>query len=50
MAVTKALDEIEGIENITVDLERGEARFDETRPVESETIRERISDAGYEVE
>lgn len=50
MAVTKALDEIEGIENVTVDLERGEARFDETKPVDRETIRERISDAGYEVE
>lgn len=50
MAVTKALDEIEGIENITVDLERGEASFNETGPVDRETIRERISDAGYEVE
>jgi len=50
MAVTKALDEIEGIENVTVDLERGEASFDETRPVDGETIRERISNAGYEVE
>jgi copper chaperone len=50
MAVTKALDEIEGIENVTVDLEGGEARFDETKPVDRETIRKRISDAGYEIE
>ncbi len=50
MAVTKALDEIEGIENVTVDLERGEASFDETKPVDRDTIRKRISDAGYEVE
>jgi copper chaperone len=50
MAVTKALEEIEGIKNVTVDLEGDEASFDETRPVDRETIRERISDAGYEVE
>ncbi len=50
MAVTKALNEIEGIENVTVDLERGEASFDETKPVDRDTIRKRISDAGYEVE
>jgi copper chaperone len=50
MAVTKALDAIEGIENVTVDLEGGEARFDKIAPVDEETIRERISDAGYEVE
>jgi copper chaperone len=50
MAVTKALDEIEGIENVTVDLERGEASFDKTITVDSETIRKGISDAGYEVE
>lgn len=50
LAVTKALNEIEGIENVTVDLEGGEARFDETGPVEREMIRKRISDAGYEVE
>jgi copper chaperone len=50
MAVTKALDGIEGIKNVTVDLEGGEASFDETEPVDRETIRERISNAGYEVE
>jgi copper chaperone len=50
MAVTKALDEIEGIENVTVDLERGEASFDKTITVDRETIRKGISDAGYEVE
>ena len=50
MAVTRVLNEIEGIENITVDLERGEASFDETESVDEETIRKRIGDAGYEVE
>ncbi len=31
-AVTKALSEIAGIKDVTVDLERGEASFDETSP------------------
>lgn len=50
MAVTKALSDIEGIENVSVDLERGEASFFETKPVERDRIRKQISDAGYEVE
>jgi copper chaperone len=49
MAVTKALDEIEGIENVTVDLEKGEAVFDETVPVSMEIVEEQIRNAGYEI-
>ncbi len=49
-AVTKALEEIEGIRNVSVDLERAEATFDEDRPVSHETIRERIEKAGYETD
>ena len=48
-AVTKALNEIEGIEGVNVDLSKGEATFSETRPVDMETIKERIKKAGYEV-
>ena len=48
-AVAKALDEIEGVANVTVDLSRGEASFEETKPVDEEVIRDRIKKAGYEV-
>ncbi|MFH1625353.1 MAG: copper ion binding protein [Pseudomonadota bacterium] len=49
MAVTKALSEIEGIDKVKVDLEKGEASFEEVRPVGMDTIRERIEKAGYEI-
>ncbi|HNT57342.1 MAG TPA: cation transporter [Syntrophales bacterium] len=47
MAVTKALEDMEGVENVTVNLERGEASFDETRPVDRDILRQRVEDAGY---
>jgi copper chaperone len=49
MAVTKALGEIEGIQDLTVDLEKGEALFNEAKPVSPEMVKERIKKAGYEV-
>ncbi|MEW6614943.1 MAG: copper ion binding protein [Thermodesulfobacteriota bacterium] len=49
MSVTKALNEIEGIKNVKVDLNKGEASFDETKPVSMDTVREHIEKAGYEV-
>jgi len=48
MAVTKALNEIEGIKGVKVDLERGEAFF-EGKPVDMDLVREKIKKAGYEV-
>ena len=48
-AVTEALNEIDGIRDIKVDLAKGEATFDEVRPVHLETVREKIKKAGYEV-
>lgn len=50
MAVSRALKSIEGLENVTVNLEKGEASFDEARPVSRETLRQRIEDAGYELD
>jgi len=47
MAVTRALDEIEGINDVRVYLEKGEATFDEERPVDMAVIREKIEKAGY---
>jgi len=48
-AVTKTLSEIEGVQDVKVDLSRGEASFEEAQPVDLETLREKIKKAGYEV-
>ncbi len=49
MAVTKALKEIEGLEDIAVNLEKSEATFKETKSVDPILIKEKIKKAGYEV-
>jgi copper chaperone len=49
MAVTKALGSIEGIKDVRVDLEKGEATFAEVSPVDRKTIGEKIKKAGFEV-
>lgn len=43
----KALEEIDGITNVKVDLAKGEATFD--GEAELETIKKAISDIGFEV-
>ena len=48
-AVTNALKELEGTNNVNVDLGKGEATYDETTPVPLEKIREAISAIGFEV-
>jgi len=49
MAVQKALSAIEGVKNVNVDLQKGEATFDETTPVDMNTLREAVAKAGYQV-
>lgn len=49
MAVTKTLNEIEGLSNVRVDLEQGSASFDSKDPVDMKKIVEEIEKAGYEV-
>ena len=49
MSVTKALGQLDGIKNVQIDLAKGEVRFDNTKGVASDRIREAITDAGYEV-
>lgn len=49
MAVSKALKEIDGIKNVSVDLKSGIAAFDQAERVDMEVVRERIKKAGYEV-
>ncbi len=48
-AVTKALEEIDGVSGVNVDLLKGEASFDEKGPVDEGLIREKIKKAGFEV-
>jgi copper chaperone len=47
--VKKALEEIDGISNVIVDLSKGVATFEETSPVDADLIREKIRKAGYEL-
>lgn len=48
MAVTRALSGVAGVKNVRVNLERGEATFDEETPVPRELLREAVRKAGYE--
>jgi len=49
MSITKALNQLEGIQNIQVDLQKGEVRFDNTKALASNRIEKAIEEAGYEV-
>lgn len=49
VAVKKALEEIDGVSNVKVDLAAGEASFEETKPVDDVTIKKQIEKAGYRV-
>ncbi len=48
-AVSKSLSGIEGIQGVKIDLAKGEATFEEVKPVDDALIRERIEKAGYEL-
>jgi copper chaperone len=49
MAVTKALNAIDGMKDIKIDLKTGTATYEETKPVDSQVIAVAIKKAGYEV-
>ena len=50
MATTKALNEIDGISNVRVNLDKGEASFaDETHAVDMTKVKEKIEKAGFEI-
>ena len=49
MAVTRALQKIEGINNVQVNLEKGEATFEEEGPVDGEAIRAAVKKAGFDI-
>ncbi len=50
MAVTKALEAIEGIKNVSVDLNTGKATYEEIKPLDAAVIALAIKKAGYDVE
>ncbi len=49
MAVQKALNGIEGIQDVVVDLAANQATFETVQPVDMEVVKERIKKAGFEV-
>lgn len=49
-SVTKALEAIDGISNVKVDLAKGEAAYDESKPVAIAKVRGAIDAIGFEVE
>lgn len=49
MAVTKALNSVDGIKNVHVDLKTGTATFEETKPVDAALVKSVIEEEGYEV-
>lgn len=48
-SVTKALDAIDGISNVKVDLAAGQADYTEEKPVDLATIKQAIKQIGFEV-
>jgi len=45
--VTAALQAVDGIGHVQVSLEKGEATFDEVKPVDMSVIQEKIRKAGF---
>ena len=49
MSVKKALGQLEGVQNVEVDLQKGEVRFENTKTMALSQIEKAIKEAGYEV-
>lgn len=49
-SVTKALESVDGLKNVQVSLDKGEAAYEEEKPVAFETVKKAVQDAGYDVE
>ncbi|HNY50004.1 MAG TPA: heavy-metal-associated domain-containing protein [Smithella sp.] len=50
MAVTKALNTVEGIKNVQVDLSRGVATYEEEKNVDTKIIAAAVKKAGYDID
>jgi len=49
MAVTKALNGLEGVTNVNVDLDNGQATVEHDQSVSLESVHKQIEKAGYEI-
>ncbi|MCX5874534.1 MAG: heavy metal-associated domain-containing protein [Deltaproteobacteria bacterium] len=49
IAVKKTLSSLEGVQDVSVNLEKAEATLTHDGPVDMKEVRERIEKAGYEV-
>lgn len=49
-SVTKALNEIDGIKNVEVSLEKKEARYEEEKPVDRDLIKKAVAAIGFTAE
>ncbi len=49
MSVKKALSQLDGVQSVEVDLQKGEVRFENTKGLASNRIEKAIQDAGYQV-
>jgi copper chaperone len=49
MSVKKALGQLQGIQNVEVDLQKGEVLFENTKTIAANQIEKAIEEAGYEV-
>ena len=49
-SVTKALEELEGVSNVKVDLDSGTASYDENSSVDKTQIKDAITKIGFEAE
>ncbi len=47
-AVTKALEAIPGVSDVSVDLEKGEASWTESRPVDIAGVKKAVNTLGFE--
>ena len=48
-SVTKALSDLDGVTDVQVSLEKGEATFNKKNPVDEATIKDAITKIGFEV-
>jgi copper chaperone len=49
MAVTKALNAVEGIKDVHIDLKSGTATYEEEKTVDSSIVAAAVKKAGYEI-
>lgn len=46
-AVTKALEALDGVKNVRVSLEKAQAEYDESQPVDQAAVKAAVEKAGY---